>query len=294
MSVFASPSRVRLAACQWRLTPLLDTAALMGEITRQIRLAAGYHADFLLLPELFVGGLMAAWPGLSEMASIRKLAGETPALRDACRDLAMRHKVNLVAGSMPEIGSGGRVFNTCFLCHRDGRVDTYRKLHLTPNEQASWDLAAGDTLGVFTTDRGKVAVQICYDVEFPELGRLATAQGARILFVPYLTDHRHGFHRVSLCARARAVENECYVVTAGCCGVLNGVHNMDLHHAESAIYTPADHGFPPDSIMARAEANEETMLIGDVDLTLLDHLREKGSVTNTKDRRTDFYRLDRV
>lgn len=294
MSSYATGSRVRLAACQWRLRPLPDAGALFQEVAQQVRVAAGYGADFLLLPELFGAGLMAAWPGLSEMASIRRLAQETTALRFLCGELAVKHKVNLITGSMPETDTGGRVFNTSFLCHRDGRVESYRKLHLTPNERASWDFTPGETLGLFTTDRGVVAVQICYDVEFPELGRLAAEKGAKILFVPFLTDHRHGFHRVSLCARARAVENECYVVTAGCSGLLHGVPNMDLHHAESAIYTPADHGFPSNSILAHAEPNEETMVIADVDLPLLDALREKGSVTNLKDRRTDFYRLERI
>ena len=87
---------------------------------------------------------------------------------------------------------------------------------------------------------------ICYDVEFPELSRLMADQGMQILFVPFLTDTQNAYSRVRVCAQARAIENECFVVIAGSVGNLPRVHNMDIQYAQSGVFTPCDFAFPTD------------------------------------------------
>ncbi len=143
----------------------------------------------------------------------------------------------------------------------------------------------------FDTDCGKVGVLICYDVEFPELSRLLAMDGMQILFVPFLTDTQNGFARVRTCAMARAVENECYVAIAGSVGNLPKVHNMDIHYAQSAVFTPCDFAFPANGIKAEATPNSEMLLIVDVDIEQLKQLHMSGSVRNLKDRRNDLYEL---
>ncbi len=105
-------------------------------------------------------------------------------------------------------------------------------------------MKGGNEIKVFDTDCGKVGILICYDVEFPELGRILAEQGMQILFVPFLTDTQNGYNRVRFCAQARAIENECYVAIAGCVGNLPRVNNMDLQYAQSAVLTPSDFAFP--------------------------------------------------
>lgn len=116
--------------------------------------------------------------------------------------------------------------------------------------------------------------------------------GMNILFVPFLTDTQNAFSRVQLCARARAIENECFVAIAGSVGNLPKVHNMDIQYAQSAVFTPCDFAFPVNGIKAEATPNTEMLVVADVDLELLHDLRHSGSVRNLKDRRTDLYRLD--
>ena len=153
-------------------------------------------------------------------------------------------------------------------------------------------MIGGDKVQVFETDSGKVGVLVCYDVEFPELSRILADQGMQILFVPFLTDTQNAYNRVRFCAQARAVENECYVAIAGNVGNLPKVHNMDLQFAQSAVFTPSDFAFPINGIKAEASPNTETVIVSDVDLSLLTELREYGSVTNLKDRRKDLYQLN--
>ncbi len=194
---------------------------------------------------------------------------------------------------MPEMVRG-KLYNVGYLCRRDGSVERYEKIHVTPDEAKIWGMVNGNSLTTFDTDCGKIGVLICYDSEFPELSRLLADEGMDILFVPFLTDTQNGYSRVRLCAQARAVENECYVAIAGSVGNLPKVHNMDIQYAQSAVFTPCDFSFPNNGIKAEATPNTEMILVADVDLDLLRELHTFGAVRNLKDRRKDFYRLERV
>ena len=117
-------------------------------------------------------------------------------------------------------------------------------------------------------------------------------QGAQLLFVPFCTDDRQGYLRVRYCAQARAVENQVYVVMAGCVGNLAGVHNMAIHYAQSAVLTPCDYGFARDGIAVEAAPHYETMVMAEVDLDLLAQARSSGTVQNLADRRRDLYQVN--
>jgi predicted amidohydrolase len=193
---------------------------------------------------------------------------------------------------MPEI-KNKRLYNVGYLCRRDGTVDRYEKIHVTPDEEKVWGMQRGNQIKVFDTDCGKIGIMICYDVEFPELSRLLADDGMDILFVPFLTDTQNGYSRVRNCAQARAIENECFVAIAGCVGNLPKVHNMDIQFAQSMVFTPCDFAFPTNGIKAEATPNTEMILIADVDIDLLRELNQQGSVRNLRDRRKDLYELKR-
>jgi predicted amidohydrolase len=152
-------------------------------------------------------------------------------------------------------------------------------------------IQGGDTLQVFETDAGKVGILICYDIEFPELGRVMAAEGLDIIFVPFWTDTKNGYLRVRHCAQARAIENECYVVICGSCGNLPAVENLDVQYAQSAVFSPSDFAFPHDAVMSETTANTEMMMFSDLDLDKLKLVRSEGSVNNLKDRRKDLYNI---
>ena len=120
---------------------------------------------------------------------------------------------------------------------------------------------------------------------------VAVKKGAKILFVPSNTNDRHGHLRVRLCCQARAIENQVYVVNAGCVGNLPLVENADTHYAQSGIFTPSDIPFARDGVAVEAEPNVETVLFQDVDLELLRRARRTGTVQNWLDRRTDLYKV---
>src|SRR3546814_4885837 len=80
-----------------------------------------------------------------------------------------------------------------------------------------------------------------------------------LLFVPFCTDERRGYLRVRYCCQARAVENQCYVITSGVVGNLPNVANMDIHYAESAILTPSDFPFARDGVAVDTAPHTETI-----------------------------------
>ncbi len=283
---------VRLGLVQWQMRLFKDYDSLVEQIEFFVDAVSDYQSDFILFPELFNAPLMAQFNHLNEAEAIRGLSSYTDRLLETFRNFAINYNINIITGSMPQ-AVGEHMHNVGFLCRRDGSVERYEKLHITPAEESAWGMKGGTQLRTFDTDCGKIGVLICYDVEFPELPRLLAEDGMNILFVPFMTDTQNGYSRVKICAQARAVENECYVAVAGSVGNLPKVNNMDIQYSQSAVFTPSDFAFPVNGIKAEATPNTESTLLVDVDLDLLKELHSFGSVRNMKDRRLDLYSLKR-
>ena len=293
----ASPSIVkssaRLGLIQWQMRLYRDIDDLMQQAEYFIDAVSSYRADFALFPEFFNAPLMAAFNHLEEPQAIRKLASFTKEIVKRFAEFSISYNINIITGSMPELVDD-KLYNVGYLCKRDGSVERYEKIHVTPDEAKVWGMVGGNQLKTFDTDCGKIGVLICYDSEFPELRRLLADEGMNILFVPFLTDTQNGYSRIRNCSQARAIENECYVAIAGSVGNLPKVNNMDIQYAQSMVFTPCDFAFPVNGIKAEATPNTEMILIVDVDLNLLTELHNNGSVRNLIDRRKDIYELKRV
>ncbi len=283
-----SDSIIRIGVVQWQMRLFKDVNAFFEQVEFFVDAVSSYKADFIQFPEFFNMPLLAQYNDMPEPQAVRKLAEYTEVVKKKMQEFAISYNVNIVGGSMPLV-EDGKLYNAAYLYRRDGTSEEFRKIHITPNEVRHYGMVGGDEVRVFDTDCGKIGIVICYDVEFPELSRLLARQGMEILFVPFLTDTQNGYMRVRNCAMARAIENECYVAISGCVGNLPRVENMDIHYAQSAVFTPSDFQFPTNTIKAEATANTEIMLIVDVDLLQLKELHEHGSVQIMKDRRTDLY-----
>ncbi len=281
---------VRLGLIQWQMRPYKNFDEVMQQAEYFIDAVSGYRSDFALFPEFFNAPLMAENNHLTEPEAIRELAKHTEEIVQKFSELAISYNINIITGSMPEIVDD-LLYNVGYLCKRDGTVDRYEKLHVTPDEAKVWGMQGGSKLQAFDTDCGKIGILICYDSEFPELSRLLADDGMDILFVPFLTDTQNGYSRVRNCAQARAIENECYVAIAGSVGNLPNVHNMDIQFAQSMVFTPCDFAFPTNGIKAEATPNTEMILIADLDIDLLRNLNRFGSVRNLQDRRKDIFEL---
>jgi predicted amidohydrolase/GNAT superfamily N-acetyltransferase len=281
---------VRIGLIQWQMRSMPTVEAFLENVEFFVDSVSGYKADFLIFPELFNAPLMVKSNNLDSARAIRKLAEYTEEIKQQFINYAVEYNINIIAGSMP-LYRDGNLYNVSYLCRRDGTHDVQYKIHPTPSEVREWGMQGGSKLRVFDTDICKIGILICYDAEFPELGRILADQGMQILFVPAATDLQSAYQRVRYCSQARAIENECYVVMSGSVGNLPKVYNMDIQYAQSAIFSPSDFAFPQNAIIAEGTANTEMTIIADVDLDLLKEVHTQGSVQNLRDRRKDLYEV---
>lgn len=281
---------VRICVIQYMMKKIDSFSEFARQVEYYADVAADFGSDFAVFPELLTTQLMSFIDEKRPDHAVRHLATFTEQYIELFAGLAVKYNVNIVGGSH-FVEEDRRVYNVAYLFRRDGTIEKQYKIHATPNERRWWGIAEGDQVKVFDTDCGKVAIQICYDIEFPELARLATEQGAGIIFVPFCTDDRQGYLRVRYCAQARAVENQVYTVIAGTVGNLSEVENMDIQYAQSGIFAPSDFSFARDGIVGECSPNIETVVVGDVDLETLRRSRNSGSVRHLRDRRRDLYEV---
>lgn len=280
--------KMRVSAVQYHLHTIGSFEAFAARVDHYVRTAAEFESDFVLFPELFTTQLLSIGDGAGKALPIEALPRYTEQYESLFKRLAAETGMHLIGGTHI-IEDGGRLYNVAYLFYPDGRIGRQRKLHITPTEVKEWRMAAGDGLHVFDTDKGRIALLICYDIEFPEIVRMAKARGADVIFCPSCTDDRHGFHRVRYSCHARTIENQVYVVTTGTVGSLPTVDFMRGNFGQAAVLTPNDVPFPPGGIMAAGEVNDDMIVTADLDLSLLYEVREHGSVTTWRDRRTDLY-----
>ncbi len=280
----------RIGCVQWQMRTMESVEEIMQQVEYFVDALSDYQCDIALFPEFFNAPLMGVTAHQTSNDAIKALAEYTEEIRDAVSKLAVAYNINIIPGSMPFI-EDGELYNVAYLCRRDGTIDSQDKIHPTPHEKRDWIMSGGDAIKVFETDFGKIGIQICYDIEFPELSRILSEKDVQMIFVPFWTDTKNGYQRVRYCAQARAIENECYVAIAGSVGNLPQVDSVDIQYAQSAVFSPSDFSFPHDAIMAETTPNTEMMLIVDLDLEKLKTLQNEGSVRNYLDRRRDLYKI---
>jgi omega-amidase len=194
----------------------------------------------LVFPEMWSCGF--SYPRLSEMA------GRTPSIVEKLREQSRYYGMVLV-GSLPEL-DGGSVFNTSFVIDGTGEiVGKYRKIHLFSLHGEHLHFGRGSSPLVCSTGAGRVGVEICYDLRFPELSRRLALDGAEILCISALWPTARIEHW-SLLLRARAIENQLFVV--GCNG--SGIDGELIYGGASAVVSPTGH------VLAQADSAGDRLL----------------------------------
>jgi predicted amidohydrolase len=272
--------RIRVASLQYFIRPVARFEEFRDQVIALVGTAADYDCKLVVFPEYFTVQLLTLGDLKRPMTEqVRALARHLPAYMDLMSGLAKRHKLYLLAGTIPiQNGDADEVFNDAFFFGPSGDCGVQGKLHMTRFETEEWKVSARSTLRIFETDFGKLAIAICYDVEFPELARAAARAGAHILLVPACTDDRHGFLRVRYCAHARAIENQMYVVVAHTVGSIPMAPAVSLNYGQAAILTPSDFPFSRDGVLAEGNANQEMMVIGELNLRTILETRTTGTV----------------
>lgn len=283
--------RVRVCAAQYLMRPIKTWKDLENNVSFFAETADTYDCHFLVLPEYFMAQLFTTMPPDTEpRKAMQKIASMHGKYINMFKRLARDHQLYVIGGSTPVLRKDGHLYNVSHLFTPGGKVYTQDKLHVTPSERQLWNIRAGNGLKVFETPLGRIAILVCYDIEFPELARLLALAGVEVIFVPFSTDERKAYQRIRYSAQARAVENYIYTVIAGNAGNLPNRQYL-LNYSQSAILTPSDFAFPTHAVAAEADPNVETVVVGELALSNLAKQREIGSVRPLYDRRTDVFEL---
>lgn len=283
---------IRVSTVQFWHRPVRDFAEFADQVRRDVWVAKDFGSRLVCFPEYVTGSLLTI-PGSGRREEKAPSQGPeawhrwTEPYLELFTDLARQSGLYILGGTHLVL-EGDRLYNTAHLFGPDGEVGVQRKVHLTPCEIDPWCLGTGDHLTVFETALGKLAILVCFDVEFPEAVRVVADAGADVVLCPSATDDRAGFWRVRYCCHARAVENQIYVVHAALVGGLPGVRYLEQSYGRSGIISPCDVPFARDGIVADGEWNQELVITGAIDLGLLEEVRQSGSVTPRLVRREQY------
>ncbi len=285
MGALQNMERIRVASLQYFIRPVPTIDQFKEQVEALADTAADYKCQLLVFPEYFTVQLLTLGNIKRPMSEqVRDLARQVSGYQEILSAMARKHGMYVVGGSIPVMDDGaGKLYNECFVFGPSGGLGVQGKLHMTRFESEEWDVSPRSELRVFETEFGRLAVTICYDVEFPELARVAARAGAHILIVPSCTDDRQGFFRVRYCAHARAIENQMYVVQACTVGSLPMVPAVSLNYGQASILTPSDFPFSRDGILADGNPNQEMMVIGELNLKTIEETRVTGSVLPLRD-----------
>jgi predicted amidohydrolase len=255
---------MRAAAVQ--LNSQADKDRNLEAAERLVRDAAADGADLVVLPEKWnVLGTAEVLIGGGE-----PLDGPT---MTACRGWARELGITLVAGSIVErVESQEKLSNTSALIGPDGEIEaTYRKIHMFDVDVGGVEYRESDTQEpggeIVVADAGGVplGMTVCYDVRFPELYRILAVRGARVITVPAAFTLHTGKDHWELLMRARAVENQVFVVAAGQYGEAPPHYHS---YGRSVIVDPW-------GVVLATAPDEECFVAADLDFALQDSIREK-------------------
>lgn len=243
-----------------------------------IREAAKNDAEFIVLPEYvdYMG------EDKEKIKICETIPGRTS---NSFANIAKELNVYLLAGSVHEKADDNCVYNTSILFNKSGEmIAKYRKVHLYDavfegryTIKESDTIKAGNKMVTAETSFGTVGMSICYDIRFPELFRSLALQGSKVIFVPAAFPLYTGAHHWEVLLRARAIENQCFIVAAGQFGTAPPDF---VEFGNSMIIDPWG------TVLARAP-EKEAIIMADLDFSFIDSVKGKTPCFNH--RRPDVY-----
>ena len=276
-----SSNKVRISCIQFNVDE--DKYRNIEHLAELFADGAAEDADIVSLPEMWSCPYRTdAFPVYAEPEQ-----GDTWL---AMSTLARKYGVYIVGGSIPEVDEEGRVYNTSYVFDREGnQIGKHRKVHLfdiyAHGQQVfkeSDTLTGGDSFDTFDTEWGKMAVNICFDIRFPESARIPALAGAKIIFNPAAFNMTTGPAHWELGFRQRAIENQVYMV------------GTSTARNPAAGYIAYGHTIVTDpwgEVVLQMD-EKEGIAKAELDLDYIDTIRGKLPLMSA--RRTDVYELKQL
>lgn len=255
---------IKAAAVQFTIS-LGKIEPNLDQVRRSLAALAADGIQLAVLPEMWGTGFA--------YKDLNRLAARTGELVAELTTLSAQYGM-VIVGSLPEPHED-KVYNTAYLLDSGKLLGKYRKIHLFSLMQEDRSFDGGNAWLVTDTSVGRIGVFICYDLRFPELARRLAVEGAEILVVPGEWPKPRQEHWRTL-LRARAIENQLFVIAANCCGLVGKLDFFGM----SMIIDPkgellAEAGYAPENISAV------------LDFTAMEDWRQQ--IPCFKDRKPEYY-----
>ena len=280
--------QVVLALAQYPITAHTSFEAWQHHTRRWVSEAAQNAAGLLLFPEygsMELVSLLAPEIQQDLRGQVRALAVFQQAFEAQWAILSAEFQVIIVAPSFPVLQNVRIVNRANVFSPQKGLAGWQDKLFMTRFEAEDWIVEAPETplLTLFQAEWGSFGIQICYDVEF-SIGAQALAQaGANLMLAPSCTETLRGATRVHIGARARALEQQCFVGVTQTVGEAPWSLAVDLNYGYAGVYGPPDKGFPEDGVIAISDHNVAGWTYAELDFALVENVRQDGQVLNFRD-----------
>ncbi|MEP0451508.1 MAG: carbon-nitrogen hydrolase family protein [Roseibium sp.] len=274
---------MKIATAAYPLDVLTSWPQYEDKLAHWVAEAAVQGAELLVFPE-YAAMELATLDGAEVAADLeRSLFSVSDKLEEADRlhmKLATEPNVHIVAGSGPA-STESRPVNRARLITPTGQVGVQDKQIMTRFEREEWGVIGGNALQVFETAIGKIGILICYDSEFPLLGRALS--DCDVICVPSVTETLAGYWRVRIGSMARALENQCITAMSSVVGAADWSEALGQSFGAGGIFCPPDRGFPPTGILGLREVNAPGWTIAEADLAQVAEVRADGIVLNRRD-----------
>lgn len=274
---------MKIASAAYPMDELDSWQAYADKIEAWVAEAAGQGADLLMFPE-YAAMELAMLAG-REVAtdlepSLRAVSDRMPEADALHSRLAVQYGVHILGGSAPVFDDaiGPRPVNRAAFFSPGGGKGVVDKQIMTRWEREPMACVGGGPLKVFDTALGRVGVLICYDCEFPLLGR--ALQDVDILLVPSCTETLAGYWRVRIGAMARALEQQCVSAMSSLVGPADWCEVCDVNTGAGGVFGPPDRGFPPTGVLAEGVLDAPGWTVAQVDLEKIAQVRADGGVLN--------------
>lgn len=209
--------------------------------------------------------------------------------KDWASRIARKYNTNLVAGSYPCVGKNGKIYNRSLVIDRNGKIiGKYDKIHLFDafNVRESDIFTAGNELGIFDLDIGKIGVWICYDLRFPEIARALRARDADMFVVPaaFYRPHREHF---DILVKSAAIMNVTPIIAVNQCGQL--INNSQKGFVGGSVILDAKGTRKSENYLdENDDENMEGYILGEIDKEFTRISREANP--EYANRRIDLYK----
>lgn len=272
---------MKIATAAYPLDWLDSWAQYEDKLAAWVEDAAGQGADLLVFPEY--GAMeLATLAGAEAAADLQtSITVVSERMEDAAAlhlKLAAAHNVHILGASAPVKAGYDLPVNRAEFYAPCGARDHQDKQIMTMFERDPWQIGAGCPLKLFDTALGKIGVLICYDSEFPLLGR--ALQEADVILVPSCTEALAGYWRVRIGAMSRALEMQCVTAQSSVVGEAPWSTSVEANVGMSGIFGPPDTGFPSTGVLAEGRLNQPGWTLAEVDLKTIADVRAAGVVRN--------------